>query len=244
MSEQRNREPMETSAVISNREIKDCILVKDYTKSYFFMAALTFVGGFLDIYTFLTRGHVFANTQTTNLVSLGYYLTIGEFQHLTQYLFPILSCVLGGVVSTLFMKYSKDVLHRKLLIFEILVLIAIGFIEDKQYNMIVNCTLSFITAYQLNMFRKYREYAHNTTIATGNLRQLGEFIANDIINYRAGLEKTSLKYASLLFMFFAGAIISTISTNILQEQSIWICGMLLFLIIVIGMRIEKRYKLA
>ena len=36
---------------------------------------LALVGGFLDAYTYVCRGHVFANAQTGNLVLLGIYIT-------------------------------------------------------------------------------------------------------------------------------------------------------------------------
>lgn len=214
--------------------------MKEYTKSYFFMAVLTFVGGFLDVYTFVSRGGVFANTQTTNLASLGYYTAVGEFANIPKYIFPILCCILGGVVSTLWMRRSKDILHKKLFIFEIIVFIAIGFIKGEEYNMIINCTLSFMTAYQLNLFRKYGELAHNTTISTGNIRQVGELVAKDIANRNTGAKKTSIKYASLVFMFLVGAIVSALLTNMMHEYSIWLCCIMIVGIIIIGIQKEKQ----
>lgn len=39
---------------------------------------LAVVGGFLEAYTFLSRGGVFANCETGNLVLLGLYLAQGQ----------------------------------------------------------------------------------------------------------------------------------------------------------------------
>ena len=38
------------------------------SESFFLTAILAIVGGFLDSYSYLMRGHVFANAQTGNIV--------------------------------------------------------------------------------------------------------------------------------------------------------------------------------
>lgn len=43
-------------------------------------AILAAVGGFLDAYTYLARGQVFANAQTGNIVLLGVHLSEGDFK--------------------------------------------------------------------------------------------------------------------------------------------------------------------
>ena len=40
------------------------------SESFFLTAILAIVGGFLDSYSYLMRGHVFANAQTGNIVLL------------------------------------------------------------------------------------------------------------------------------------------------------------------------------
>lgn len=41
------------------------------SESFFLTAILAIVGGFLDSYSYLMRGHVFANAQTGNIVLFG-----------------------------------------------------------------------------------------------------------------------------------------------------------------------------
>lgn len=53
---------------------------------------LAMVGGFLDVYTYLTRGGVFANAQTGNIVLLGITLFRRKYQKGT-YLFDSYSCI-------------------------------------------------------------------------------------------------------------------------------------------------------
>lgn len=62
-------------------------------------ALLTVVGGFLDTYTYLSRGGVFANAQTGNIVLLGLSLAQGNYEMLLHYLIPILAFAAGVMVT-------------------------------------------------------------------------------------------------------------------------------------------------
>ena len=61
------------------------------SESFFLAAILAIVGGFLDAYSYLMRGHVFANAQTGNIVLFGVYLEKREFTQALYYLVPILA---------------------------------------------------------------------------------------------------------------------------------------------------------
>jgi uncharacterized membrane protein YoaK (UPF0700 family) len=71
------------------------------SETLFLGALLTVTGGFLDAYTYLCRGKVFANAQTGNIVLLGVKLAEGQFDALLHYLIPILAFALGVVVAEL-----------------------------------------------------------------------------------------------------------------------------------------------
>lgn len=60
---------------------------------------LAIVGGFLDAYTFVCRGEVFANAQTGNLVLLGIALTKRNSGQAITALLPILAFVLGVIFT-------------------------------------------------------------------------------------------------------------------------------------------------
>ena len=65
------------------------------SESFLLCALLTMTGGFLDVYTYITRGHVFANAQTGNVVLLGLNLAEGNIKEVAFYLFPIIAFALG-----------------------------------------------------------------------------------------------------------------------------------------------------
>ena len=50
---------------------------------------LAIAGGFMDAYSYLARGQVFANAQTGNMLLFGVNLASGQFQHALHYLCPV-----------------------------------------------------------------------------------------------------------------------------------------------------------
>ena len=65
------------------------------SESFLLGALLTVVGGYFDVYTYITRGGVFANAQTGNIVLLGINLADGDILQALSHLIPILAFVLG-----------------------------------------------------------------------------------------------------------------------------------------------------
>ena len=61
-------------------------------------ATLALVGGFLDVYTFLCRGYVFANAQTGNIVLMAASLATLDFNRVLTYFTPIISFVVGIII--------------------------------------------------------------------------------------------------------------------------------------------------
>ena len=52
---------------------------------------LSFVGGFMDVYSYLCRGHVFANAVTGNMVLLGLNVSQGAWGNCGKYLLAIVA---------------------------------------------------------------------------------------------------------------------------------------------------------
>lgn len=62
---------------------------------------LAFVGGFLDVNTYLLRGGVFANAQTGNMVLLMLQISEGQWMKALYYIIPIIAFFSGVVVTEL-----------------------------------------------------------------------------------------------------------------------------------------------
>ena len=93
---------------------------------------LAFTGGFLDIYTYLIRGGVFANAQTSNLIFLGLCLMEGDWPQALNYFAQVASYVVGILVAGVVKRRigTKGNLHwRQIVIFaEFILVTIIGYI--------------------------------------------------------------------------------------------------------------------
>ena len=93
---------------------------------------LALVGGFLDAYTYICRGHVFANAQTGNLVLLGVYLTNGDWSKAFHYFMPVLAFVLGILICEMIqscLKWKQSFHWRQAVVFlEFMILVISGFL--------------------------------------------------------------------------------------------------------------------
>lgn len=68
-------------------------------------------GGFQDAYTYISRGGVFANAQTGNIVLMSSAMFDGDASRILKYLIPVVSFILGiataEVVHMHFKHYEK-----------------------------------------------------------------------------------------------------------------------------------------
>ena len=83
---------------------------RQMSESFRLGAVLALAGGFLDAYTYLVRGGVFANAQTGNMVLLGIRAAEGRWAEAASYLAPIGAFALGVLVAE-----AVKLLHRQLL---------------------------------------------------------------------------------------------------------------------------------
>ncbi|MED1204429.1 YoaK family protein [Heyndrickxia acidicola] len=210
---------------------------------------LAIVGGYLDSYTFLSRGGVFANAQTGNIVLLGIKIAQGNWTQALLHIPPILAFVLGvGVVESFKSPRMKKLFKlpaRAILLLEIAVLIIVGMLPEGIPNIIVTVVISFVASLQVSSFRKLITWSYNTTMTTGNLRTATQAA------YRAMMEKNkeaagqALKFYTIIGSFLFGALGGGILTMHLENRAIWIAAVLLvcaFLLLESNQRIEKEKK--
>ena len=125
-------------------------------------ALLAAAGGFLDAYTYLLRGGVFANAQTGNIVLLSQNLFTGNWAKVPHYLVPLVFFALG-IAAAEGMRYrfqqgTRIHWRQLILLEEIVTLFAVG-LMPASLNMLANATVSFSCAMQVQAFRKVNGYA-------------------------------------------------------------------------------------
>ena len=156
-------------------------------------ALLAAAGGFLDAYTYLLRGGVFANAQTGNIVLLGMRLAEGEPGRALGYLVPILAFA-AGVAATegLRRRWAASPrgraarLHWRQIVLgaECAILLAVAFLPAGRWDMAANVAISFLCAMQVQAFRALEGNAFATTMCTGNLRSATERLCRDAAQRR------------------------------------------------------------
>lgn len=199
-----------------------------------FLILITLVGGYMNAYTFMTRNEILANMHTANMSRLGISLALAQWHQALLFFLPIVACIFGSVFSELLKEivtkreYNGD--WRKLaLLFEAALLFLVGLLPLSAPDIPVTLLVSFIMGYQLCLFRNCMGVAHNTTICTGNIRNVGTLF------YKAAKMRTSeaLKklgcFAALTFSFAAGAVPGTLCSLILEQRAVWPCCIVLIL---------------
>lgn len=193
---------------------------------------LAIVGGFLDAYTYLCRGQVFANAQTGNIVLLGIRLIEGQFQKALYYFFPIFAFFIGIIIAEIikhhFLSHPKIHWRQIVLLMEICVLIIVAFLPQGQWDVLCNIMIPFACSLQVESFRKFHGMPYASTMCTGNLRSASEHL----YQYRLTKDKKtlskSLQYYIIIAFFIVGAMLGAILTQSLSIQAVLLpAGLLL-----------------
>lgn len=197
------------------------------SETFFLGALLTITGGFLDAYTYLLRGNVFANAQTGNIVLLGVHLAKGEINHALFYLLPILAFVLGILICELFRKKFQQSTRfhwrQWIVALEIILLFITGFLPSGVLDPIVNITISFICAMQVQCFQKINGNAFATTMCTGNLRAGTDALFQFMQTRDTALGKKSIQYYSIIVFFILGAALGVLAIQLAGIHAVWFC---------------------
>jgi uncharacterized membrane protein YoaK (UPF0700 family) len=183
------------------------------SESFAVGALLALAGGFLDAYTYLCRGGVFANAQTGNMVLLAVRLAEGRWAGALRSLVPILAFFFGVLAAERIRAAGAG--GRRLhwrhtgLAVEIAALLAAAAAAPGRWDPAVNSLVSFVCALQAQTFRKVRGNPFASTMCTGNLRSGTEALYHGAVNGDAVLLGRSLCYYGVIACFIAGAALGT-----------------------------------
>lgn len=213
------------------------------SESFCLGAMLAVVGGFLDAYSYLLRGNVFANAQTGNIVLLGVCLQTGEFRKAFYYFIPIASFAVGVILSESVKKcYKKEQkIHwrQMILMLEILLLMVVGVIPLGSMNIMANTLISFVCAIQVETFRKVHGHPFASTMCTGNLRSGTEAFWHYLQTKDKQLQKKWIKYYGIILCFVIGAVIGSVCSQKVGKEAIFVCCGLLIAAVAVMM---KEYR--
>ena len=213
-----------------------------------FRAAIFIIlsGGFQDAYSYCCRGGVFANAQTGNIVLLSTALFQREWPTALKYLIPILSFMIGiaaaEVVHIRLKHYEKIHWRQIILLCEILLLLAVGFMPQR-LDALANALVSFVCALQVQTFHKVRGHAYASTMCIGNMRSGTEALCAYFREKDKEILWKALTYFGVIGLFAVGAGLGALLTAWLAERGIWVsCALLAVSFLIMFIREEEEKK--
>lgn len=195
------------------------------------MALLTVSGGLQDAYSYIERGHVFANAQTGNIVLLAVSAAEGRWNNVLSYAIPLAAFIIGIAIACFIRKLcgnSPRTIHwrQHVLLAEMILLASSAFIPN---NHIANALISAACAMQVQSFRKVKGTSYASTMCIGNLKSCMEnaalFITGEDKN---GLRKAGY-YAAVILFFAIGAGLGALLSGIFGLHAILFSAALLIL---------------
>lgn len=204
---------------------------------------LALSGGLMDAYSYIFRGHVFANAQTGNMLLLGVNLAEGNLDLALRYFFPICSFAIGITITDfIHMDESKKIHWRQKAVFIEAIILAIVAYIPTDYNLLANSLTSLACGIQVESFRKVHGNAAATTMCIGNLRSGTEnwnlFISTKNLKYL----RKSLLYYSLILCFIIGAILGNDMIKQCGQYAILGCSILLIIAYIFMFDDRERKK--
>ncbi len=183
---------------------------------------LSFVGGFVDAYTYLHYG-ILANTQTGNIIILGTRLASGDWINAEIAAMPLLLFCIGVIVRTGISKFTGEDNVKPILAFEIIMLFLIGLIAPSLPGVLVFSLVAFLCGVQVSAFKKVHNSLFASTMCTGNTRTAVELLSDFFFNGNKESGKSGLRLLSILAVFCFGGFIGFHLVRLLDFKSIWVC---------------------
>lgn len=211
-----------------------------------FGAVLSLAGGFLDAYTYIIRGGVFANAQTGNFVLLGVFLAMRDWGQALAHVPPILAFV-AGVFAAEWVKKSRHRFftldwERKILIFELAVFIAVGFMSQSVPNNIVTVALAFAASVQVSSFRQFVDSPYSAAMSSGNLRKVAQAAYTAFAHKDFASAVRAVRFIIIILSFISGAVAGALLSTVTGVQAVWIAAVVVVFAFVMLSMCDHQYK--
>ena len=209
---------------------------------------LTAAGGFLDAFSYLGQGHVFANVMTGNLVLSAISSIRGDWTHVARLLLPLASYVVGAAAGARLRSTAQKRMIRApqvlALGIEIAILVGIGWLPGGFPSVAIVSAISFLIAVRSCFFSHVEAWTYASTMPTGNLRQFGEAVFQSVSGTgNPKSQRQLVVFALVTLSFFLGALAGGMATDILHNRAVWIGGLFLLAALVCGL-VERPHAVS
>jgi uncharacterized membrane protein YoaK (UPF0700 family) len=139
-------------------------------------AALAFAGGYLDGFTFVGHGRIFANAMTGNIVYLGMEVLSSPARPNLRHLPPLFMFLLGiwAARALHLPRFRRVVRHpyAAVLLVETIVLFLLALLPNRTPDFWITAPITFAASMQVLTFRTVGPHTYTSTFTTGNLSTL------------------------------------------------------------------------
>lgn len=203
---------------------------RQMSESFITASFLSLSGGLQDAYTYILRGHVFANAQTGNIVLLAQCVCNADWEQSVHYTVPLLFFALGIAASELLRQRFKRArrMHWRQLVLaaEMALLFFVGFMPTSM-NILANAMVSFACAMQVQAFRKVDGFAYASTMCIGDLRSGVESLCAWHKTHNEKLLRKAARYFGIIVMFAIGAGMGGQLVAVMGPRAVWVSCVLL-----------------
>ena len=181
--------------------------------------------GFVDAYTFLQHGHVFAQAMTGNLV----LIAIGAFDpSIVAFWRPLVSYLafVLGVVAV--WAWSRGQASRRpgpqlaTLGLQVVVLAVVGFLTGGALSVVITAFISFASGMQIAAFRDVGRASFTTTVMTTNSMKTVNAALTAVTSADPEGRVVARAYGMALAGFVAGAFLGAFLSTRLGDRAAWI----------------------
>jgi uncharacterized membrane protein YoaK (UPF0700 family) len=201
---------------------------------------VTFTGGFLDAFTYVGHGGVFANSMTGNVVLLGVFSAAADWRQVLNHIPPLVSFIVGIylVHQAHVSKYEKNFLRFAgiMLLVEILCLLAIALLPASFPDNIIVPAIAFVASVQYESFARIGNYNYSSVTSTVNMKRLAEAIYDHRVTRTPETGKRLRLFGLLSLAFIAGALAGAVSTRNMANASLCIPVILLTVVVLLTAR--------
>jgi uncharacterized membrane protein YoaK (UPF0700 family) len=220
-------------------------LSSDAHRTIWLGLTLAAVGGFLDAFTYVGKGHVFANAMSGNVVITALALQAGDWSGAGRALSAIAAFIVGVMVAnTLRLPRVSRVVrqpHMTALVVEMTLLVMIGAAPHGVSDTVIVLGVTFVAAVQTSTFRLLADWTFTSTMSTGNLRSLVDAIVDWTTNRQHVDARKIAHFGAVCLAFFAGAIIGGMTTIYWGDRAAWVVAVLVAVcIIIMALRMWRK----
>ncbi|MDR5824986.1 YoaK family protein [Caballeronia sp. LZ043] len=193
---------------------------------------LTLSGGFLDAFTYVGHGGVFANAMSGNIALLGINVASGDWTQAARHVPPLIAfafsvCVVHMLgLATIARFVTRPALACLVLEIGFLALAASNLLSLPDFVLIPGIT--FVATLQTLSFTHVENVTYTSVMTTGNLRRATKRLLEGLI---PRYDKAALHDASLLgaagLCFLTGAVLGAYTTAAMMNNALWIAVLLL-----------------